>query len=122
MQAEAPSVSGRADGNKLTKSINRINSYAFAGTGLENINLKDTSITNGLGNSVFQQATSLKTLELPSGLTTIPAGMAAGTTTLTSLNIPNSVTQINAGNGEFLGTFQGSGIQNIDLSGTALAT
>lgn len=42
--------------------------------------------------------------------------MVAGTTSLQKLNIPDSVTKINDGNADNPGAFQGSGIQNIDLS------
>lgn len=108
--------------NKLTSSITTISTRAFQGTGLEQIDLSDVQVTTSLGNSVFQQATNLSNLELPSGLTTIPAGMVAGTTSLTSLKIPSGVAAINGGNADYPGAFEGSGIQNIDLSGTKLAT
>lgn len=119
------SVAKEENGNKLTASINSINNYAFQNTGLTSIDLTDTNITGAsgfLGNSVFQYAAELATLKLPSKLTTIPAGFVAGATKLTQLTIPASVTKINGGNNEFPGAFQGSGIQNIDLSGTALTT
>ena len=108
--------------NKLTSSITTISTRAFQGTGLEQIDLSDVQVTTSLGNSVFQQATNLSNLELPSGLTTIPAGMVAGATSLTSLKIPSGVAAINGGNADYPGAFEGSGIQNIDLSGTKLAT
>lgn len=108
--------------NKLTRSITTISTRAFQGTGLESIDLSDVQVTASLGNSVFQQATSLANLTLPKTLTTIPAGLIAGATSLTSLEIPNSVTTINGGNADYPGAFEGSGITSIDLSGTKLAT
>ena len=130
-QQGAASGSVRADeatSNKLTKSITRLGTYAFRGTGLASIDLSDTKVTGegnatSLGNSVFQQATSLSSLTLPITLTTIPAGMVAGATSLTSLTIPASVTKINGGNGQYPGAFQGSGLESLDLStATGLAT
>lgn len=108
--------------NKLSGSINSIGTRAFQGTGLEQIDLSDVQVTTSLGNSAFQQATSLTSLKLPSGLQVIPAGMVAGATALTSLEIPSGVAAINGGNADYPGAFEGSGIQNIDLSGTKLAT
>ena len=114
--------------NKLNDKITTIGNYAFAKTGLENINLSGTKILGegsgtSLGNSVFLQATSLNSLTLPSGLQTIPAGMVAGDTALTTLTIPTTVTKINGGNGDFPGAFAGSGLTSIDLSvATGLTT
>lgn len=113
---------GGGENGKLTSSITTISTRAFQGTGLESIDLSDVQVTASLGNSVFQQATSLANLTLPKTLTTIPAGLIAGATALQSLKIPNSVTTINGGNADYPGAFEGSGIQNIDLSGTKLAT
>ena len=122
---------GKSDTNtngKLTSSVQSIGTYAFAKTGLASIDLSETKVTGegnvtSLGNSVFQEATSLTTLNLPITLTTIPAGMVAGATSLKSLTIPASVTKINGGNGQYPGAFQGSGLESIDLStATGLAT
>ena len=110
--------------NELTNTINNINQGALHGSGIQSINLTNVSITSNLGNSIFQEATSLTTLTLPDGLVEIPAGMVAGATALKSLNIPSTVTTINGGNFEFPGAFAGSGIEGtIDLStATGLAT
>ena len=128
-QQGANSGSERADEptNKLSSSINSIGSSAFRQTGLENISLKDTKVTgadgdttHSFGNNVFWGATKLNNLQLPDGLTTIPAGMVAGATVLTTLTIPTTVTKINDGNSDNPGAFQGSGLTSIDLSNTAL--
>lgn len=86
--------------NKLTKSITKINNYAFQNTGLEQLDLTVTTLSgantggtiNYLGNSIFQGATSLTSLTLPETLTTIPAGFVAGATSLTQLTIPATFT------------------------------
>ena len=46
---------------------------------------KVTGENGSLGNSVFQEATSLNDLKLPTKLTTIPAEMVARATVLTTL-------------------------------------
>ena len=113
---------GRAAGNKLASSLTSIGNSAFQGTGLESIDLSETKIigydTNSLGNSAFQDAASLSDVKLPTGLKGIPAASFANTTSLKSIKIPDTVNRINAGNSTFLGAFQGSGLESIDLSQT----
>ena len=119
----------RAAGNQLASTLISIGQSAFQGTGLESIDLSQTTITgvgttlqngNFLGNSVFQDAVSLKEVKLPTGLKAIPAASFANTTALKSIAIPSTVNRINAGNGQFKGAFQGSGLTSIDLSGTEI--
>ena len=124
-EAPAPSEPtppiGRATGtNKLASTLTNISNYAFAGTGLESIDLSLTGITDSLGNSAFENAVSLKDVKLPNGLIAIPAASFAGTTALKSIEIPKTINRINAGNGQFKGAFQGSGLESIDLSGTGV--
>ena len=71
-----------------------------------------------LGNSAFQDAASLSDVKLPAGLKGIPAASFANTTSLKKIEIPSTVNRINAGNSTFLGAFQGSGLESIDLSQT----
>ena len=125
---EAPTPSeptpptGRATGNKLASSLTNIGNYAFAGTGLESIDLSETKITGdgstSLGNSAFENAASLSDVKLPAGLIAISAASFAGTVKLKSIAIPSTVNRINAGNSTFKGAFQGSGLESIDLSQT----
>lgn len=114
----APAVPGRATSNQLASTLTNISNYAFAGTGLESIDLSLTGITDSLGNSAFENAVSLKDVKLPNGLIAIPAASFAGTTALKSIEIPKTINRINAGNGQFKGAFQGSGLESIDLSQT----
>lgn len=125
--SETPAApSTRATGtNQLASSLTNIGNYAFQGTGLESIDLSETKIigydTNSLGslgNSAFQDATSLSDVKLPNGLKAIPAASFANTISLKSIKIPDTVNRINAGNNTFKGAFQGSGLTSIDLSGT----
>lgn len=100
-----------------------IGTSAFQGTGLESIDLSETKIIGygdnvSLGNSAFQDATSLSDVKLPTGLKGIPAASFANTTSLKKIAIPSTVNRINAGNDTFLGAFQGSGLTSIDLSQT----
>lgn len=120
--SETPTVpSTRATGtNQLASSLTSISNYAFAGTGLESIDLSLTGITDSLGNSAFENAVSLNDVKLPSGLIAIPAASFAGTTALKSIAIPKTINRINAGNSTFLGAFQGSGLESIDLSETKI--
>lgn len=130
--SETPAPGARAT-NQLASTLTAIGQYAFAGTGLTSIDLSQTKITGAstatsiqtpgfLGNGVFQDATSLSSVTLPSGLTTIPAATFAGTTSLTSIEIPSSVNKINAGGGNdrVKGAFEGSGLESIDLSKTQI--
>ena len=114
----------RATSNKLASTLKKIDTRAFQGTGLESIDLSETKITGSgetaLGNSAFQDAVSLSTVTLPTGLIAIPAASFAGTVKLTSIDIPSTVNQINAGNSEYKGAFQGSGLTSIDLSKTGI--
>ena len=120
--AQTPSETpgSRATGNQLASTLTSIGTRAFQGTGLESIDLSLTGITTGLGNSAFQNAASLISVTLPKTLTAISAASFAGTVKLTSIVIPSSVNRINAGNSDFLGAFQGSGLESIDLSGTGI--
>lgn len=106
--------------------MKKIDTRAFQGTGLESIDLSETKITGSgetaLGNSVFQDAVSLKEVKLPTGLKAIPAASFANTTALTSIAIPSTVNRINAGNAQYKGAFQGSGLESIDLSETKIVT
>lgn len=121
---EAPAASetpgSRAAGNQLASTLTSIGTRAFQGTGLESIDLSLTGITTGLGNSAFQNAANLSSVTLPKTLTAISAASFAGTVKLMSIVIPSSVNRINAGNSDFLGAFQGSGLESIDLSGTGI--
>ena len=127
-EAPAPSEptppTGRATGNKLASTLTNIGNYAFAGTGLESIDLSETKITGdsstSLGNSAFENAASLSDVKLPAGLIAISAASFAGTTSLKKIEIPKTVNRINAGNSTFKGAFQGSGLESIDLSGTGV--
>ena len=113
---------------KVPKSLTSFGTGVFGGgsgsnstatTSLTTIDLSATQVTQ-LPNSLFQGCSSLSNVKLPAGLTEIGQSAFQGTTSLTTIAIPSTVKRINFGNNDFPGTFQGSGLTSIDLSGTKM--
>ncbi len=66
--------------------------------------------TIGIGAGVFYGCSSLTSVTIGAGMTAIPASFLANTTKLKSIDIPTAITSIRDG------AFSGSGITTIDLS------
>lgn len=83
-------------------SITQIGYRAFEGcTGITNVDLSNTSITNGISASFFRNCTELVSILLPQTLTQFGNYMLGGCTKLASIVIPSGVTTLatNAFNG-----------------------
>lgn len=74
--------------------VTRIEPYAFASSGIEDITIPNT-VTN-IGTSIFYNCESLVKISLPEGLTTVPDGMFRDCTSLKEVYIPSSVGEIEA--------------------------
>ncbi|MBO5236337.1 MAG: leucine-rich repeat protein [Spirochaetaceae bacterium] len=85
---------------------------ALASNNSVKVNL-DISACSGLakiGDSAFQDCTSLISVKIPEGITSITSSAFSGCTSLTSINIPDSVTSI------YIGAFTGcSSLTNFDV-------
>ena len=92
--------------NTSASVITEIGSYAFAGSGVETVDLSKLTALTKIGNYAFNNASSLKNLTLPnSKLTTISSGAFYLAKSITSLVLPNTVTTIQSDAFNNAGTF-----------------
>lgn len=121
IQSEAFRNCKSLDGITFPENIRKIGDNAFAVCeSLTSIKIPDgidATIGNsgddsaiGLGGQVFEGCSSLKKVELGSGMSAIPAGFLASTTSLRTITVPENVINI------MDRAFAGSGIYSIDLS------
>ena len=133
--------------NKATQDTDHsVLKGAFEGmTNLNKVTFESNDVTL-IGDQVFKGCTNLATVELPTGLesignqafencnnlrsinlevtqvTSIGQAAFANTTALKTFKFPTSLKTINAGDANILGAFEGSGISEVDLSGTQLTS
>lgn len=98
--------------------LTTIGTAAFRGTGLTAVALPTTLAEDGLtlGSSLFQDCTSLASVQLGDSVTKIDASTFQGCTALTSITIPASVTSI----GKL--AFSGSGLTSVKIPATVVTT
>ena len=82
----------------IPASVKSLGAYAFSGTGLTSIDLPATlnASQNILGNYVFQNCKSLKTVTIEASLRALAQGAFLGCSVLETINIPSTVTNIQA--------------------------
>ncbi len=114
---------GMTNLNKVTfesNDVTLIGDQAFRGC----TNLATVVLTTGLesiGNQAFENCINLRNINLEvTQVTSIGQAAFANTTALKIFKFPTSLKTINAGNANILGAFEGSGISEVDLSGTQL--
>ena len=90
------------------------------------VQLKSVKLPNNLtklGADCFAGATALTDVDFGEApVNTFGAGVFSNTTALKSIKIPATLSEINAAGANYLGAFEGSGLESVDLSGTQIAT
>lgn len=77
---------------EFPSTLTDINTSAFVNSGLTSITIPDT--VKNIGENVFKNCTSLKTVTIGKGITTIPKQTFYKCTALESVTIPSTVTEI----------------------------
>lgn len=77
---------------EFPSTLTDINTSAFVNSGLTSITIPDT--VENIGENVFKNCTSLKTVTIGKGITTIPKQTFYKCTALESVTIPSTVTEI----------------------------
>lgn len=77
---------------EFPSTLTAINTNAFVNSGLTSITIPDT--VKNIGENVFKNCTSLKTVTIGKGITTIPKQTFYKCTALESVTIPSTVTEI----------------------------
>lgn len=116
---------GMTNLNKVTfesNDVTLIGDQAFRGC----TNLATVVLPTGLesiGNQAFENCNNLRSINLEvTQVTSIGQAAFANTTALKTFKFPTSLKTINAGDANILGAFEGSGISEVDLSGTQLTS
>lgn len=116
---------GMTNLNKVTfesNDVTLIGDQAFKGC----TNLATVELPTGLesiGNQAFENCNNLRNINLEvTQVTSIGQAAFANTTALKTFKFPASLKTINAGDANILGAFEGSGISEVDLSGTQLTS
>lgn len=116
---------GMTNLNKVTfesNDVTLIGDQSFRGC----TNLATVVLPTGLesiGNQAFENCNNLRNINLEvTQVTSIGQAAFANTTALKTFKFPASLKTINAGDANILGAFEGSGISEVDLSGTQLTS
>ena len=78
---------------EIPDEITEIANYAFSGTGLETIEIKETSSLTTIGSQAFEN-TPLKSIYLPEGFTSLGNKAFANCTQMKYIILPSSIVQI----------------------------
>lgn len=89
--------SGQTDITKviIPKTMKTINAYAFYNcTGLVEVEFVNGCVLDSLGEAVFKGCKSLKEIDLPNGITSIPKQAFAGCSGLENIKLPENLTEV----------------------------
>ena len=111
-----------ADTFTAPAALTNIASSAFAGTKIATVDISNMTTATPFSASALANMTSLSKVVFSSTITTLPANLFQGDTSLTDITLPKSITSVvtdsgsSTTTGEGYSAFYGSSLETIDMS------
>ncbi|MBQ8546610.1 MAG: leucine-rich repeat protein [Clostridia bacterium] len=100
----------------IGKNVTKIPAYLFGASHITSVEFEEGSVCESIGESAFNNSTSLTNVIIPNSVTSIGGSAFRGCTSLTSVTIPDSVTSM--GGSAF---YQCTSLENVTISANLMS-